>query len=1501
MIEESGRRDEIAIIGLDAKIGSAGTKDEIWQAFFKGMDMITDFPAQRLKDAQQFAKYTAGHTPNRFGQKAYFPRIDQFDAGLFRIPPVEASAMSPAQRILTESVWSAIEDAGYGGDKLYGTKTGVYIGYNAISTEYQSLFQDASQEVLGVSVSGNVSSYLASRISYLLNLSGPAMVIDTACSSSLVALHIACRALRNHEIDVAVAGSIRIYLCPEYMEGQNIGTESSSQRTKTFDESADGTGGGEGVISLILKPLEDALSSNDHIYGIIKGSSVNQNGASIGITAPNSASQEEVIVNAWNDAHIDPEKISYIEAHGTATKLGDPVEIGGITGAFKRVTDKKQFCAVGAAKSNFGHLDCASGLLGIVKVILMMENHWIPPTVHFYSPNRKINYIESPVYVNDRGMEWITEDGILLAGISSFGISGTNCHVILQSPPEVKSDRQEIAKKNILTASAMEKESLNKILISYKKYLGNNPDVDFESFCYTANTGRGQYRYRFASVLDNAEQFINMTESEMMSDEHCSSCEGNGDEFMYSPKNTTELSLIAENYLKGKKVDFSKLYDESYVRKLSIPAYPFMHKRYWYEPKLLDTKKLTSGFAEKDERLHALIDRCCIDSYNLQVYEKIISVDTCSELRAHKINDLCVMPGTVYVEIAYLISQRLYKDIQVNFKNITFFTPMTCRNDEERLLHIIVEINKSESHIKMLSKSKGSDEWVMHAEAFISPQKNYRQNEKISIDSLLAEFEPYEIDMKSDQSNDAFVKVGEQWDNVRNVYKKGDSLLVKIEVREKYEDELSEYHLYPYVLDASVNSGNALLNEVHLPLNYEDMVIWKDISKTTYSYIKKIPVYSENEEVAMFNVKLYDGCGEQVGEIKKYTLKLVNNKNSFLEKNKISDDAFYHIQWIEKKTSYDIQENIKLPYTVIMCTKEQLSSDIVSEIKNSSIRSEIICLSDDKSDEEVSQFHVCSSDEEIYQILNKFESDEKLTVISLIPYSSDKDIAQMEQKLKNTFNTAKAICRYADINKVCFVAIALNAGSINGKEIEINPVNQAAVGFYSCIGMEQNKIDVCIIDTDSDTRFELLLREITGSRSKVITGYRNNCRYIKKLKHFQAYGNAVTPENGDIIVIAGGFGGIGLTISEYLLNQLPDTKIILLSREGIKDENDVRTHKLRKIQSEGHSVDVIKADISDDQQTVAALEQVRRKYGHIDGVILAAGVAGDGMLINKSWNKAWSVLKPKILGANILDAATQNDSLKYFIMFSSFASVFGAPGQTDYTAANAFLDSFAIARTRLGKNTVTINWTGWKETGMAYNYNVNSGKSLFKFVTNDEGVYMFERALKIGFPQILTGEFMKDNLNENIDELQKKVELPENITADAKFESENTINADDIIITGKFSEELTEVERNVALAWARTLGINEINIYDKFFEIGGSSLLAAYLQKEVEKFYPGVLAIADTFIYSTISEMSDYISRKTGARIIEAEETIKESSDVESLVQQFMNGELDIDELGKMI
>lgn len=621
----AGKAVDIAIVGMSVRLPDAPNLDTFWANLIDGKDSIRSYPASRQADARGFVAHFTDVPEEavRFADGGYLDGVDGFDPGLFQISPREASLMDPNQRLFLEASWEAIEDAGYGGGKMRSSRTGVYLGY-ADWPVYGQYITKKFPSLIHAAGAGNTPSLIASRISYLLDLQGPAFLVDTACSSSLVAVHLACRAIRNGECEMAITGGVKACLMP-VQEVFEIGIESSKRQTRAFDDDSDGTVWGEGVVALLLKPLDWAMADGDRVYAVIKGSAINQDGASAGITAPNARAQAEVIAQAWADANIDPETITYIETHGTGTKLGDPIEIDGIQQAFERYTDKKQFCAISAVKSNIGHLDSASGVAGLVKAVASLQHGQLAPTLHFDRPNRNIAFERSPVYVADRPLQWETDGAPRRCGVSSFGFSGTNCHLVLEEAPPTRrqaSTATDATRWRLLALSGRSEEALHALAAQYRAYLRTSEDT-LDDICVTANTGRGHYSWRLAFVFRNRrelqDQLDEFAEAKDVEDGGCSTDVYFGFHRLVTDKRETTNGLLtvaeqrqldvrteallddvrstsadgetaarwrelARLYVSGAEVDWERLYEDWSACKARIPTYPFQHRRHWLDP-----------------------------------------------------------------------------------------------------------------------------------------------------------------------------------------------------------------------------------------------------------------------------------------------------------------------------------------------------------------------------------------------------------------------------------------------------------------------------------------------------------------------------------------------------------------------------------------------------------------------------------------------------------------------------------------------------------------------------------------------------------------------------------------------------------------------------------------------------------------------------------------------------------------------------------------------------
>jgi beta-ketoacyl synthase len=585
--------NEIAIIGIDVNFPEATTKEELWNNLLNGRDCVNEISEGRLKDLNDYLDYIDIPEENRnLRNAAFLKEIDKFDNQFFRIPPNEAVLMDPNHRLFLQSAYGALEDSGYSSIDLNGENVGVYVGFPSEYSNkmYHDIIDDTCHNLIPQSFAGNLPAILPSRISYYLNLKGPTMVIDTACSSSLVAVHVACRAIQQGDCSMALVGGVNLFAVPIMNEVvQGIGIIASDGRAKTFDDECDGVGQGEAVATIVLKPLKKAIESNDNIYAVIKGSAINQDGKSIGITAPNVTAQTAVICEAWDNASIDPKTISYIEAHGTATKIGDPTEISAIKVAFEKYTGLKQFCGIGSIKSNIGHTIGTAGMAGLIKSVLALKHKIIPPTINFNFVNKRIDFVDSPVYVNAFATKWESIDNVFRCGVSSFGISGTNCHIVLESYENniIKEDRQH---QRVFTISAKDLSTLKQLVSNYINYL-KVTEYDYDDICYTANVGRNHFDFRIAIIADNSNELLHSLLDVQNSLFELKQPKRNvyftNNIFTFEKTEKLDMKTCSReerlcfDYVNFKAIDWKEFYQSNQYRRVSLPSYPFRKDRHW--------------------------------------------------------------------------------------------------------------------------------------------------------------------------------------------------------------------------------------------------------------------------------------------------------------------------------------------------------------------------------------------------------------------------------------------------------------------------------------------------------------------------------------------------------------------------------------------------------------------------------------------------------------------------------------------------------------------------------------------------------------------------------------------------------------------------------------------------------------------------------------------------------------------------------------------------------
>ncbi len=507
------RESDIAIIGMICRFPGAKNVDEFWQNLLQGVESISFFSNEELSQSDP----NLLSNPNYVKAGAVLPNIEEFDASFFGYSTKEAEIMDPQQRIFLECAWEAFEIAGYNPETYQGL-IGVYAGSGMnnylINNVHPNCDFSPNRTFLPATSSvqvrlGNGQEALPTRVSYKLNLTGPSVNIQTACSTGLVTVHMACQSLLNGECDMAIAGAVAICVPQKvgYLYQEDM-IWSPDGHCRAFDAKASGTVFGNGAGVVVLKLLGQAIADGDYIHAIIKGSAVNNDGAlKVGYTAPGVEGQAAVISEALAIAQIDPSTVTYVESHGTGTSLGDPVEIAALTQAFRKSTEKNGFCAIGSVKTNIGHIAEAAGIAGLIKTVLALQNGTIPPSLHFKQPNPRIDFANSPFYVNTKLSEWKVNETPRRAGVSSFGMGGTNCHIVLEEAPQSSKNQQSNERPlHILTLSAKTPKALEELVQRYEVYLKSHPDAELADICFTANAGRKHFNHRLAVTAESLEQ-----------------------------------------------------------------------------------------------------------------------------------------------------------------------------------------------------------------------------------------------------------------------------------------------------------------------------------------------------------------------------------------------------------------------------------------------------------------------------------------------------------------------------------------------------------------------------------------------------------------------------------------------------------------------------------------------------------------------------------------------------------------------------------------------------------------------------------------------------------------------------------------------------------------------------------------------------------------------------------------------------------------------------------
>jgi polyketide synthase PksM len=898
----SSNSEGIAIIGLSGYFPQSKDLEIFWRKVANNEDMVSDMPVDRLNLMGIDTNISNDQIAMRWG--GFIPDVTGFDAEFFHISPREASLMDPQQRLFLQAAYHAIEDSGYSVADLANTPTGVFVGIQ--SNEYQELL--ALNDILHTyNSTGNVHSIVANRISYLFNLTGPSETVDTACSSSLVAINRAIHAINNGECTACIVGAVNLLLSSgAYQIANDMGILSQIGHCSTFSSAADGYVRGEGVGAVLLKPLSQAVSDGDHIYGVIKGSAVNHGGKANSLTAPNAKAQSDLLIKAYRQSGIDPHTVTYIEAHGTGTELGDPVEVDGLKQAFKVLLDGdyegEPYCGLGSVKANIGHLEPAAGIAGVIKVLLSMQHGYLPGNPHLREANPYIDLEGSPFYLLREGRPWNRlrdKAGIELprrAGVSSFGFGGTNAHVVLEEWQGDLRDKVVERSHYLLVLSGKTKEALSRRVMDLLAWLENvdNASISLADISYTLLVGREHFRYRYACVVDNiismqlqlklfsdgektAVAYSSIAaESEYESplyreiiDKVLQELHEITDTAAYQHK----LQVLAELYVKGYPLSTTDIFAQQYVRRTALPGYPFVNKRFWFADLLNEysiacaTKKKLSVY-ETEERF---------GHYNKseQTYKAEISSNEPFVVQ-HVINENRILSGAYSLCVCMHILYQLGLQESHIITNITWLNFVSFNTNQSKSIVYTTRLLKQNYVIEGTVDDKLFFTADLKEKAFENPigEKQLQSLSAIDRSNMIDHETLYKY------LCDSGMNFGLLYRRIAWIKNSDQAIFAKLMLpKQKMNNFVSQMTLFDAGFQSITGyslSENLRKESRYVPYYVESLSVYKSLQEAEYIYAKP----HGNGQSNYYDIYFLDGWRHVIAKMIRYSVKEIMHFNT---------------------------------------------------------------------------------------------------------------------------------------------------------------------------------------------------------------------------------------------------------------------------------------------------------------------------------------------------------------------------------------------------------------------------------------------------------------------------------------------------------------------------------------------------------------------------------------------------------------------------------------------
>jgi acyl transferase domain-containing protein/acyl-CoA synthetase (AMP-forming)/AMP-acid ligase II/pimeloyl-ACP methyl ester carboxylesterase len=1272
----------IAIVGMGCRFPGANNLDEFWQLLADGKDAI---------------KKCDRWEGNDWG--GFLDNVDRFDPQFFGITPRETQRMDPQQRLLLEVCWEALENSAIDPETLAGSKTGVFIGIG--SSDYAQLQLHYGTEVDAYAGTGNAHSIAANRLSYILDLRGPSLAVDTACSSSLVALHLACQSLKTGECDRAIVGGVNLMLSPELTRTFSLaGMMAADGRCKTFDESADGYVRGEGCGVIILKRLDEAIIDRDNILAIVAGSAIEQDGRSNGLTAPNGRSQQVVIRRALANAGVQPQEVDYIEAHGTGTKLGDPIEVNALKAVIMENREPNNICYLGSVKTNIGHLEAAAGIAGLIKTVLCLQREAIPPHLHFENLNSHIDVQATPLNIPTQIQSWTKKDRSRIAGVSSFGFGGTNAHVILKEIGLETECGNTLSKRligtkacyperavQILTLSAKSESALTELAARYFNYLKINPEISLADLCFTANTGRSHFEHRLSVIADSVGQisiqltnFLTKNKTTGVSSTKVAKSEHHRIAFLFTGQGSQYRGMgeklyqtepvfreaidlcgeILQPYLDKSLIDViynSDLLDETIYTQPAIFALEYALAQMW----------LSWGIKPDAVMGHS------VGEYVAATIAGIFSLADGLKLIATRGKLMQSLPqnGAMYAVFASeAIIQSAIEPVKdlVTIAAINNWQSITISGEIEALETVIAKLTSQGIKSKQLNVSHAFHSPLMtdilDEFALVASKINYSSPQIKLVSNVTGTLAGTEI-TKAEYWVEHIVAPVKFAQGMEFLKQQQYNIFLEIGAKpillgmgrtigqERNKEEQTKSELWLPSLRPRKSDWQQIIQSLAALYHWGINIDWQAFDRGRERHKLILPTYP------------------------------FQRQSYWLEPGKQSKSIQFKIPAITN--SLDLYREVW-----------QLQADLTPDFVNNNSERWLIFADDGGWGEALA-----NKAQNSHLIYRQSDRDFKNLIVSetniqgiIYLWGLDSNI-DLEQNCRTILKIIKSLLETGITTPIWLVTRgSQQLDNILGTE---TITASSLAGMASAIAVEHPEYWGGIIDLAPDSHIadaDYLLTAINNSQNEDRLAIRGNNLYVARLEKITGLpaNKSLKIATNNSYLITGGWGALGLQVARWLIEK-GAKKLILVGKNQPNSNARQEIDRLR----ENANIELKSIDISQ----LELVRELIKNYPNLKGIIHAAGVLDDGVLQNQTWEKFQTVISPKIDGAWNLHQVTQEINLDFFVMFSSVASLIGSPGQANYSVANAGLDAIARYRRSQHLPALSINWGPWANTGMA--------------------------------------------------------------------------------------------------------------------------------------------------------------------------------------------------------